>query len=117
LFKDRAPKGKALMTAFIGGARNPAAAKLADDDLVSTAHNEIQRVLGISSDPQPVAITRYERSIPQYNLGHFRRVQLIKGLQSDLGGLTLIGNYLNGVSTGDCIKEADRVAHEVAETL
>ena len=117
LFKGRAPKGKALVTAFIGGARNPGGARLADDDLVSTVHNELQSVLGISSDPQVVAITRYERSIPQYNLGHFRRVQLIERLQSDLGGLTLIGNYLHGVSTGDCIKAADRVAHEVAESL
>ena len=117
LFKDRAPNGKALITAFIGGARNPGAARLADDELVSIVHNELQRVLGISSDPRVVAITRYERSIPQYNLGHFRRVQLIQKLQSDLDGLTLIGNYLHGVSTGDCIKEADRIAREIAGSL
>jgi len=105
------------MTAFIGGARNPGASRLADDELVSTVHNELRNVLGISSDPQVVAITRYERSIPQYNLGHFRRVQLIQKLQSDLDGLTLIGNYLHGVSTGDCIKEADRIAREIAGSL
>jgi oxygen-dependent protoporphyrinogen oxidase len=117
LFKDRAPTGKGLVTAFIGGARNPGGARLADDELVSIVHNELQSVLGISSHPRVVAITRYERSIPQYNLGHFRRVQIIERLQSDLAGLTLIGNYLHGVSTGDCIKEADRVAHAVAESL
>lgn len=117
LFEDRAPKGKALVTVFIGGARNPAAASLADDDLVSTAHRELQRVLGISGEPQVVAITRYERSIPQYNLGHFSRVQRIETLLRELPGLRIIGNYLHGVSTGDCIKEADRVAREVRESL
>ena len=116
LFSDRAPKGKALVTAFIGGARNPAAARAADAELVSTVHGELQKVLGISSDPQVVAITRYERSIPQYNLGHFARVQRIESLLGDLTGLTLIGNYLHGVSTGDCIKEADQVARGVAES-
>ncbi len=117
LFKGRAPKGKALVTAFIGGARNPSAARAADAELVSTVHNELQRVLGISSDPQVVAITRYERSIPQYNLGHFARVREIESLLDGLPGLRLIGNYLHGVSTGDCIKEADRVARELGESL
>jgi len=117
LFKDRAPKGKALITAFVGGARNPDAARAADADLVSTVHNDLQKVLGISSDPQVVAITRYERSIPQYNLGHFARVQRVEMLQADLTGLALIGNYLHGVSTGDCIKEADRVATKIKQSL
>jgi protoporphyrinogen/coproporphyrinogen III oxidase len=114
LFKERAPQGKALVTAFIGGARNPSAARAADAELVSTAHRELQKVLGISSDPRVVAVTRYERSIPQYNLGHFARVQRVENLQAKLTGFTLIGNYLHGVSTGDCIKEADRVAKGVA---
>ena len=117
LFKDRAPEGKALITVFIGGAGNPDAARLADADLVSTAHRELQRVLGISSDPEIVAITRYERSIPQYNLGHFRRVQQIEQLLRDLPQLRITGNYLHGVSTGDCIKEADRIAREIAASL
>lgn len=117
LFEDRAPNGKALVTLFMGGARNPAAASLADDDLVSIAHRELQRVLGISGEPQVVAITRYERSIPQYNLGHFSRVQQIESLLLELPGLRLIGNYLHGVSTGDCIKEADRVAREVRDSI
>ena len=117
LFKDRAPVGRSLLTTFIGGARNPAAGQAPDAELISTVHSDLQKVLGISSDPQVVAITRYERSIPQYNLGHFARVQRIARLVSDLNGLALIGNYLHGVSTGDCIKEADRVAKETAESI
>jgi oxygen-dependent protoporphyrinogen oxidase len=114
LFDGRAPLGKALVTVFIGGARNPDAALAADAELVSTAHVELCKVLGISGDPQVVAITRYQRSIPQYNLGHFARVLRIESLVGECPGLSLIGNYLHGVSTGDCIKEADRVAKEVA---
>lgn len=117
LFKGRAPEGKALVTTFIGGARNPAAAHAADAELVSTVHRDLQTVLGISSDPQVIAITRYERSIPQYNLGHAARVQRIESLVGELTGLRLIGNFLHGVSTGDCIKEADRAAREVAQLV
>jgi oxygen-dependent protoporphyrinogen oxidase len=117
LFKDRAPDGKALITIFIGGARNPDITRLGDAELVSAAHGELQRVLGISSDPNVVAITRYVRSIPQYNLGHFARVQKIESLLDEVSGLHLIGNYLHGVSTGDCIKEADRAARQLGESI
>ncbi|MEK6405371.1 MAG: protoporphyrinogen oxidase [Acidobacteriota bacterium] len=117
LFEGRAPAGKALVTVFIGGARNPEIAQLGDAELVSTAHGELRKVLGISGDPRVVALTRYERSIPQYNLGHFARVQQIETLLGELPGLRLIGNYLHGVSTGDCIKEADHVARDLGESL
>ncbi|HXF40665.1 MAG TPA: protoporphyrinogen oxidase [Blastocatellia bacterium] len=117
LFKYRSPEGKALVTVFIGGARNPDIVRRADDDLVSIAHRELQKVLGISEEPTLVAITRYERAIPQYNLGHYARVQEIESLLHGLPELRLVGNYLHGVATGDCIKEADRVARELAAAL
>jgi protoporphyrinogen/coproporphyrinogen III oxidase len=115
LFEGRAPKGKVLLTVFVGGARNPRVASAPDAELASTAHRELQRVLGISSEPQVVAITRYERSIPQYNIGHFARVKRIDELVRGLGNVRLVGNYLHGVSTGDCIKQADRIAKEISE--
>jgi protoporphyrinogen/coproporphyrinogen III oxidase len=117
LFKGRAPEGKVLLTLFIGGARNPDAARLAEAEMVSLAHSELQRVLGISGEPRLIAITRWERAIPQYNLGHAARVRRIEGLLDEIPGLRLIGNYLHGVSTGDCVREADRVATEVARSI
>jgi oxygen-dependent protoporphyrinogen oxidase len=114
LFDGRAPKGTALLTVFVGGARNPQAARLTDAELVSVAHSELQQALGIASEPRVVAITRYDRAIPQYNLGHAARVRKVERLLKEIPGLNLIGNYLHGVSTGDVIKEAERVAKEVA---
>jgi oxygen-dependent protoporphyrinogen oxidase len=117
LFKGRAPEGKALLTLFIGGARNPEAAHLPDAEMVSLAHSELQKILGISGEPQLIAITRWERAIPQYNIGHVERVRRIGDLLKTIPGLHLIGNYLHGVSTGDCVKEANRVAKEIADLL
>jgi oxygen-dependent protoporphyrinogen oxidase len=117
LFEGRAPAGKCLVTVFVGGARNPELARLPDADLVATTHLELRKVLGISSEPQAVAITRYERSIPQYNLGHAKRVRRIERLLEGTQGVSLIGNYLHGVSTGDCIKEADRMAELLSKSF
>jgi oxygen-dependent protoporphyrinogen oxidase len=112
LFKDRAPAGKAMMTVFIGGARNPGVVGFPDAELASIAHGELQNILGISAEPRVVAVTRWERAIPQYNLGHKARVERIEAILKQIPGLSLIGNYLHGVSTGDVIKEADRIARE-----
>jgi oxygen-dependent protoporphyrinogen oxidase len=117
LFPGRAPEGKALLTVFLGGARNPELTRLSDTELVSTAQLELQRVLKIHSGPRVVALTRYERAIPQYNLGHAARVARIETLLADLPGVSLVGNYLHGVSTGDCIKEADRIARLVHDSF
>jgi protoporphyrinogen/coproporphyrinogen III oxidase len=116
LFAGRAPHGKALLTVFVGGARKPETARLPDAELTSMAHAEMQKVLDITGEPTVVGITRWQRAIPQYNIGHRDRVQRIEALLNDLPGLHLIGNYLHGVSTGDVIKEADRVAREVAQS-
>ena len=117
LFHNRAPNGTSLLTSFVGGARNPDAAQSADAELVSIVHGELQKVLGISTEPRVISITRYQRSIPQYNIGHFERVRRIESLLQEAPGVQLIGNYLHGVSTGDCIKEAERVAKSVAELV
>jgi oxygen-dependent protoporphyrinogen oxidase len=108
LFKGRAPDGKALLTVFIGGARNPDVIRLGDAELVSMAHAELQKILVIESEPHVISITRHERAIPQYNLGHAARVRSIERLLAEIPGLSLACNYLHGVSTGDCIKEAER---------
>ncbi len=117
LFAGRAPQGKALLTTFVGGARRPEAARMPDAEIVAAAHAELQTVLGIKGEPTVVGITRWERAIPQYNIGHRDRVQHIGALLNQTHGLHLAGNYLHGVSTGDVIKEADRVAREVHQAL
>lgn len=113
LFQGRAPEGMALLTVFVGGARHPELALLPDDELVSTVHADLRRVLQISGDPRVISITHYQRSIPQYNLGHADRVKKIEQLLNEIPGLFLVGNYLHGVSTGDCVSQGELTARRV----
>jgi len=115
LFPERAPVGKVLLTCFVGGARKPLLARRKDPELSALVHTDLKKILGISGEPTVVSVTRYERSIPQYNIGHADRVRRIDGLVGGIRGLWLTGNYLHGVSTPDCIKEADRVARSLVE--
>ncbi len=117
LFADRAPDGWRCATNFIGGATDAEAAKLSDEELIRIVHDDLSKVLGISGEPRRLPITRYNRAIPQYNIGHAARVAQIESALRNQQRLWIAGNYLRGVSLGDCMSEAERVADEVNQTV
>src|SRR5215813_5277858 len=117
LFAGRAPEGWVCLTNFIGGATDAEAVKLSDEELIRIVHRDLIKVLGVSGEPRRLPITRYEQTIPQYTLGHAARVERIESLLRDIPGLWISGNYLRGISLGDCIKQAERVAAEIDQAI
>ncbi len=113
LFDERSPEGWVCATNFIGGTTDPEAVDLTDDELVSAADKDLCKVLGIEGEPRKLPITRYHRAIPQYNIGHAARVAKVEAAMHNHPGLRLAGNYLRGVSLGDCIVQSERIAVEV----
>jgi protoporphyrinogen/coproporphyrinogen III oxidase len=113
LFPERAPDGWICTTNFIGGATDPHAVGLSDEELISIVHNELRKILGIECEPLRLPITRYERAIPQYNIGHRERIAKVDAALHNYRGLWLAGNYLHGVSLGDCIKRGEVIAAEI----
>jgi oxygen-dependent protoporphyrinogen oxidase len=113
LFAGRAPEGWVCLTNFIGGATDAEAIKLSDEELIRIVHDDLSKVLGVSGKARRLPITRYERAIPQYALGHAARVERIESMLRDIPGLWIAGNYLRGISLGDCIKQAERVAVDI----
>ncbi len=106
LFSGRAPDGQALATIFLGGARDPEAEGLSDEDLSEIAARDTSAALGAGEGPKPVSVTRYARSIPQYVAGHLGRIDSVARAESRWPGLGFIGNYRGGVSVGDVVKQA-----------
>ncbi|MGE0127236.1 MAG: protoporphyrinogen oxidase [Blastocatellales bacterium] len=117
LFAGRAPAGWVCLTNLVGGATDPEAVKLSDEELIRIVHNDLSRVLNISGEPRRLPITRHERAIPQYTLGHAARVERIESELRNTPGLWIAGNYLRGVSLGDCIKQAERIAVEINQAI
>ncbi len=113
LFTNRAPEGWVMLNNFIGGETDQAAFDLSDDELLAIVHRDLQTVLGITGEPRRLPITRWQRAIPQYNLGHAARVAAIEAALSQQPGLWLVGNYLRGVAIGDCLKRGKELASEV----
>jgi len=113
LFPGRAPEGHALLTSFVGGVTDSAAATLEPQELVSLVHREISPVLSVKSAPIFSNITVWPRALPQYNLGHGDRLARIEQLRAQFPGLWLAGNYLRGPAIGSCVDQALAVAEEV----
>lgn len=106
LFPDRAPEGRALLTVFLGGARDPKAASLSDEALLEVAGRDLS-AQGLSSQPPDlVLLTRWPRAIPQYTSGHGSRIGALERAETRSPGLRFIGNYRGGISVGDVVKSA-----------
>ena len=117
LFPGRAPEGHALLTSFVGGATDPAAAKLLHEELASLVHREISGLLAIKSPPVFSNVTIWPRALPQYNLGHGERLAAVTSACSRLPGLFLVGNYFRGPAIGSCVEHAFAVAELVVKHL
>lgn len=111
LFPARAPKGYVLLTSFVGGAMDPDAANLSQENLVTLVHRELAPLLQISKPPVCSRVQIYRRALPQYEFGHGQRLAEIEKMRADFPNLSLIGNYFHGPSIGACIEQAFATAH------
>jgi oxygen-dependent protoporphyrinogen oxidase len=109
LFPGRAPAGSSLVTIFLGGARDPAAIDLSDAEVLAVARRDLDAVLPARPAPAPLLITRYARALPQYGFGHGELLAKLSHAESELPGLTFLGNYRGGVSVGDVVRSASIV--------
>ena len=114
---DRAPEGRQLLTSFVGGALKPEAYDWPDGRVWDVVCTELKKVLKLQLQPDPVALFRHRRAIPQYGLKHLRWRSALNDELKRCPGLFITGNYLDGVSVPACMEQADKMAHTVAEYL
>jgi oxygen-dependent protoporphyrinogen oxidase len=117
IFPGRAPEGRVLMRAMIGGARASEKALESDDRLVDTALSELGRIIGIKGEPEFVRVFKHEKAIPQYNVGHAGLLKRIGQALTRHNGLYLHGNSYEGIGVNDCIESSFRLSEIIMEKL
>jgi oxygen-dependent protoporphyrinogen oxidase len=116
IFPNRAPDGRALVTTMIGGARDPHTPLLDDEALREVVRGELQTAMNQREAPLFSLVTRWEKGIPQYTVGHEERLLKIeKNLSRP--GLFLVGNAYRGIGVNDCVKAAQLLAPKVVRYL
>jgi oxygen-dependent protoporphyrinogen oxidase len=116
-FPGRASQGKALLRCFVGGAKNEAIVSWGDAKLLAAVRGDIEEILGITGTPILTKIYRWERSMPQYTLGHEEKLSRLEQGLSKLPGLFLTGSAYRGIGISDCIHEAELTAEQVLEFI
>jgi oxygen-dependent protoporphyrinogen oxidase len=106
----RAPEGTALLRAFVGGAHDPRAVDLDDDELIAVARGDLGRVLGIHADPTLARVYRWRNAGPQYAVGHADRMAALQDRLKRHRGFFVAGSGFHGVGIPDCISDARAVA-------
>jgi oxygen-dependent protoporphyrinogen oxidase len=92
-----------LLTVFLGGTRDLEAPSLSDDVLTDIAARDLRAEGLVRGDPDRVLLTRWEKSIPQYERGHEERMAALAAAEARWPGLKFLGNYRGGVSVGDVV--------------
>jgi oxygen-dependent protoporphyrinogen oxidase len=109
----QAPDGHVLIRCMIGGAHDPAAAGLSDEELLSIAREGLRIGIGLTNPPRFVHVQKWRRGIAQYQVGHQGRVETIEERSRALG-ISATGSALRGVGVNDVIREARLVAERIA---
>ncbi len=106
IYPGRAPEGRVLLRAMLGGRRQGRIVEEGEEILLSKTLELLRPVLGLEGDPELVRIYRYPRAIPQYTLGHLDRVAKVEALADRWPGLHLSGNSYHGVAMNNCVENA-----------
>ena len=109
-FSGRAADDHVLLRAFAGGALQPEIFALDEAEMAQRVEGDLRELLGISEVPLFVEVAKWERSMPQYEVGHLERVKEIENLLQELPGLTLAGNAYHGAGIPDCIRSGEAAA-------
>ncbi len=110
-FPARAPAGKVVIRAFVGGAGREDSAEAAIMRIESRVREDLERVLGLKGvAPVAAKTTRWIKSNPQYNVGHARRLERLASCLKSHPGLILAGSSYGGVGLSDCVRSGRRAA-------
>lgn len=113
LFEGRAPASHHLLTVFIGGGREPKKAKLSTNKLVDMAEEELKELIGLTGHYRFKEHVYWPNAIPGYHIGYGDILAKFEAIERENPGLYLAGNFRNGISVPDCIKNGMELAYRL----
>ncbi|MGN6391821.1 MAG: protoporphyrinogen oxidase [Gemmatimonadales bacterium] len=114
LFAGRAPDGHVLLTAFVGGVRNPDLANADLPTMTARVHDDLRLLLGAAGEPTFRAFHLWPKAIPQYDLTYGRFREIMEDAERRNPGLALAGSYRDGIAIGETIASGEAAAARVA---
>jgi oxygen-dependent protoporphyrinogen oxidase len=116
-FNYRAPGDMVLLRAFVGGVNNEHLVSLDDEEMLRIIREELRDIMGVEGEPILTKIYRWEKSMPQYLVGHLGKVARIEERTNLQPGLFLTGCAYKGIGISDAVHDAEIVAKKAVEYL
>jgi protoporphyrinogen/coproporphyrinogen III oxidase len=113
IFPGRAPEGYVLLRSMMGGATNAQAILLSDGEVKTRVMADLKDIMGIGAEPDFVRIFRHQQAIPQYTVGHAKRLRALENRLGEHPGLFFTGNAFGGVGLNDCVNASNQTAEKV----
>jgi len=117
VFPNRAPEGKVLVRAMVGGVRAPALAALPPAELLELVRSELTVTMGVTADPVLSRTFFHEKGIPQYLVGHGKVLGRIEERLSATPGIYLNCNAYRGIALNDCVLQSRLTAERIVRDL
>ncbi|MBP1931152.1 protoporphyrinogen oxidase [Ammoniphilus resinae] len=112
------PKDRVLLRCYIGHSKEQDQVYSSDEALVSYAREEVKRIMGITADPIFTRVNRWEKAMPQYEVNHLQRLELLhQQMKEAYPGVYLAGAGYRGVGIPDCIQQGKEAAQQLLEFL
>ncbi|MHC0036809.1 protoporphyrinogen oxidase [Pseudoneobacillus sp. C159] len=112
------PEGMALLRCYVGKPDDQQVVDLNDEEIIEIALNDLNKTMNITEKPIFHVVTRWKKTMPQYNVGHKERMErLKKSLSEELPGVFLAGSSFEGVGIPDCIDQGHAAVKKVMDYL
>lgn len=116
-WRGRTPAGTVLLRAFAGGAHDPGAVDLSDDELVELARRELSGVLGITGAPLLSRVSRWRDAGAQHQVGQIARMADIERRLAQHAGIVVAGSGFRSVGIPDCVADGRAAAAAAASAI
>jgi oxygen-dependent protoporphyrinogen oxidase len=106
---------RVILRASAGSADDRRVVELSDEDLAIQLLDELAATMGLAGPPSIVRISRWQRSLPQYGVGHAQRIAAIEADVPER--VVLAGAAYRGVGIPACIHDGREAARRLLERL
>jgi oxygen-dependent protoporphyrinogen oxidase len=109
-WEGRAPDDHVLLRLFAGRFGRRDLLGRSDEELFGLGRGELSATLGITAAPVLQRLQRWDMGMPQYTVGHVRRMDVITARAAMFPGLFLAGSSYGGVGIPQCVESGTRAA-------
>ncbi|MEV5977819.1 protoporphyrinogen oxidase [Streptomyces sp. NPDC052114] len=114
-WQSESAPGLFLLRTSIGRVAEEQLLAVPDRHLIRSSVDELHRAVGSIGEPVAARVTRWERGLPQYGVGHVDRVARVREAVGKLPGLALCGAAYEGVGVAACVATGTAAARQVGE--